>query len=276
MVEFRPDTPGHVTLLREGQAVGQVRWSIHALSWGRERVKVALVEVLDSPKELTADLWDYLRYLWQKDAVAAFCQDGTLTWFSRALEQSWQQAGAPMDLAPEVRYRDLALAELDRELFTHFIRRQEVTDCWRREGEGWVIRPDPFVDDWSEEDYQFLVRCLKDTLTQGGFVYGAFVEGQLKGFVAVTAGLFGGENQYLDLASIHVSQDLRGKGIGKTLFRAAAGWARAQGAKKLYISAHSAVESQAFYAAMGCVDAQLPDPRHMEAEPFDRQLEFVL
>lgn len=276
MVEFQPDGPGHVTLVREGQKVGQVRWSIRTLSWGRERVKVALVEALESPDALLPDLWDYLRYLWQKDAVAAVCQDGTLTWFSRALEQSWQGAGSPMGLRAEVQYRDLTLNELDRDLFAHFIRRQEVNDCWRREGEGWVIRPDPFVDDWSEEDFQFLVRCLKDTLAQGGFVHGAFVDGELKGFVAVAPGLFGGENGYLALESIHVSQDLRGRGMGKALFRAAADWARSQGAKKLYLSAHSAVESQAFYAKMGCVDAQLPDPKHVEAEPFDRQLEFVL
>ena len=30
-------------------------------------------------------------------------------------------------------------------------------------------------------------------------------------------------------------------------------WAKQKGAKKLYISAHSAVESQAFYKSMGCV-----------------------
>lgn len=173
-------------------------------------------------------------------------------------------------------YRALHREELDRRLFAQFIRRQEVTDCWRREGAGWVIRPDPFVDDWSEEDYQFLLRCLQDTIAQGGFVYGAFVDGVLKGFVAVTAGLFGGAHRYMDLASIHISQDLRGQGLGRALFQAAADWARSQGAGKLYISAHSAVESQAFYARMGCVDAQLPDPRHTQAEPFDRQLEFKL
>lgn len=173
-------------------------------------------------------------------------------------------------------YRALRQDELDRRLFAQFIRRQEVTDCWRREGESWVIRPDPFVDDWSEEDYQFLLRCLQDTIAQGGFVCGAFVDNVLKGFVAVTAGLFGGAHRYMDLASIHISQDLRGQGLGRALFQAAADWARSQGAGKLYISAHSAVESQAFYARMGCVDAQLPDPRHTKAEPFDRQLEFKL
>ncbi len=53
-------------------------------------------------------------------------------------------------------------------------------------------------------------------------------------------------------------------------------WAKKKGGKKLYISAHSAVETQAFYQMMGCVDAEEYDPHHVEAEPFDRQLECIL
>ena len=89
-------------------------------------------------------------------------------------------------------------------------------------------------------------------------------------------GFFGGENRYLDLTSIHVSEDLRRGGVGKHLFLAAAAWAREQGARKLYISAHSAVESQAFYRSLGCVDAAKVNPAHVEAEPFDCQLEYLL
>lgn len=173
-------------------------------------------------------------------------------------------------------YRPLQAGELTRSLFCGFIRRQEVHDCWRRAGEGWVIRPDPFVDDWSEEDYQVLLDCLRQTVQTGGLVYGGFVADTLKGFVAVTPELFGGAQRYMDLAAIHVSADCRGMGMGRALFQAAAQWAQEHGAGKLYISAHSAVETQAFYAKMGCVDAQRPDPRHTAAEPFDRQLELAL
>ena len=175
-----------------------------------------------------------------------------------------------------IQYRDLSPGELSPELFAAFVRRQVVTDCWRREGEEWVIRKAPFIDDWSAEDIQTLVSCLRNTLNTGGLVRAAFLGGALKGFVSVEPTLFGGEHRYLDLSSIHVSQELRGSGTGRALFSAAAGWARARGAKKLYISAHSAVETQAFYRGLGCVDAQLPDPRHMEAEPFDCQLEYTL
>ena len=172
--------------------------------------------------------------------------------------------------------RDLSPGELSPELFAAFVRRQVVTDCWRREGEEWVIRKTPFIDDWSAEDIQTLVSCLRNTLNTGGLVRAAFLGGALKGFVSVEPTLFGGEHRYLDLSSIHVSQELRGSGTGRALFSAAADWARARGAKKLYISAHSAVETQAFYRGLGCVDAQLPDPHHMEAEPFDCQLEYTL
>ena len=65
-------------------------------------------------------------------------------------------------------------------------------------------------------------------------------------------------------------------GIGKALFLAAEDWARARGGRKLYISAHSAVESQAFYKAMGCVEAEKYHQGHVEAEPYDCQLECEL
>lgn len=172
-----------------------------------------------------------------------------------------------------IEYREIRGEELDRSLFASFIRRQVVVQCWRREEGRWVIRDDPFIDDWSEEDYQFLTACLKNTIASGGLVYGAFCGGMLKGFVSVEPGLFGGENRYLDLSSIHVSQDMRGQGIGSELFAAARDWARAHGGRKLYISAHSAVESQAFYRSRGCVEAREYSARHTQAEPFDCQLE---
>ena len=173
-------------------------------------------------------------------------------------------------------YRILQEEEIDRDLFRAFIRRQNVTKCWRKEEGAWVIKDAPFVDDWTEEDYQILVSCLKNTAATGGFVYGAFCGGVLKGFVSVEPGLLGREQEYMDLSSIHISEDVRGQGIGKRLFLAAKDWAREKGAGKLYISAHSAVESQAFYRAMGCVEALEYQQAHVEKEPFDCQLECRL
>ena len=175
-----------------------------------------------------------------------------------------------------IEYRELSENEICTELFANFIRRQQVTRCWRKEKGTWVIKDAPFVDDWGQEEYKVLVSCLKNTVNTGGFVCGVFADGVLKGFASVESELFGESSRYLDLTSIHVSADMRGKGLGTGLFTRACRWARLHGAKKLYISAHSAVETQAFYRAMGCTEAQEYCKKHSEAEPFDCQLERLL
>lgn len=173
-------------------------------------------------------------------------------------------------------YRPLREEEICRALFAAFVRRQEVTHCWRKVDGVWCIRPAAFVDDWSEQDYAVLVRCLRGTCRTGGLVLGAFEDGTLKGFASVEAKPLGSRGQYRDLTSLHVSQDRRGRGIGRALFERAQAWAAARGGEKLYISAHSAVESQAFYRAMGCVEAREYDPGHAAAEPCDCQLECTV
>ena len=109
-------------------------------------------------------------------------------------------------------YRALCLDEINPALFAGFIRRQVVTKCWRREENQWVIRDDPFIDDWSEADYAFLVQCLQNTLATGGVVLGAFADGALKGFASVEGAPLGEKQNYLDLSSLHVSEDKRPAG----------------------------------------------------------------
>lgn len=272
MIELKRTGEGEVTLLLDGQRAGGAAWRMSTLRWGREAARVARLTQLDCAPGDRAALWAYLEFLWEPMAVAAArLPEGGLLWFHRALERSFQNTPGPV-----AEYRELEPEELGLPLFSSFDRRQEVTKCWRRAAGEWVIRDDPFVDDWSEADYRTLVDCLKDTLSRGGLVHAAFVDGRLKGFAAVLPELFGGEHRYMDLASLHVSRELRGQGVGAALFRDAAEWAKAHGAGKLYISAHSAVESQEFYKKMGCVDAALPHRGHVEQEPFDRQLELTL
>ena len=175
-----------------------------------------------------------------------------------------------------IEYRMPHVNEINRELFRHFKRHQAVTKCWRKISGVWCIKDIAFTDEWTERDYAFLVSCLKNTVQTGGMVSGAFFLEQLKGFVSVESALFGRNKEYLDLSSIHASEDMRGRGIGRELFRIAKNWAKQHGAKKLYISAHSAVESQAFYRAMGCVEAQEYNPEHVAKEPCDCQLECTV
>ena len=176
-----------------------------------------------------------------------------------------------------IQYRALGRAELAPRLFAAFDRRQEVVNCYRRGADGtWCVRPDPFLDDWSAEDYRFLTECLIRTLERGGAVFGAFVCGALKGFCSVEAPPLGSRGQYRDLTFLHVSRELRGQGIGRELFHLACEQARIRGAQKLYLSAHSAEETQAFYRAMGCVEAAWYHPKLVALEPCDCQMEFLL
>lgn len=175
-----------------------------------------------------------------------------------------------------IEIRKVVENELIPALFADFIRHIVVVKCRRKTDDGWTVVDDPFVDDWSEEEYQFLVQCLTNTIRTGGVVLGAFCNGVLKGFASVEAEMFGGENRYLDLTSLHVSEDMRGLGIGSRLFEAAKAWAADHGALKLHISSHSAIETQVFYARMGCVEAVEYRQAHVEAEPFDCQLECPL
>ncbi|TLG73012.1 GNAT family N-acetyltransferase [Culicoidibacter larvae] len=161
-------------------------------------------------------------------------------------------------------------------LFSNFIRHQQVEAAWRKVEGRWQVMPVVFVDDWNSNDYRVLVEHLKNTLLTGGMVYGAFADGVLKGFASIEANPLGSKREYRDLTSLHVSEDMRGYGVGRRLFAMAAAWAKVQGAAKLYISAHSAVETQAFYKAMGCVEAAEYNRQHVEAEPFDCQLEYVI
>lgn len=173
-------------------------------------------------------------------------------------------------------YRIIEKAQLELALFQDFDRRQTVNQCLRRVRGEWIVTEDPFLDQWSREDYEFLVSCLRNTVDQGGAVYGAFIDGKLKGFASVEGKPFGSLGQYRDLTALHVSQEQRGKGIGKKLLILAAEWARTQGAKKLYISAHSALETQRFYESQGCVDALEISQEHVDLEPYDRQMELDL
>lgn len=197
----------------------------------------------------------------------------------KSSENSGRTAGPHSDRRrADARAKILPLSEneIERGLFATFSRRQEVKKCLRNVGGNWTETEEPFIDDWSEEDYTFLAECLRRTVRLGGIVFGAFIGGALKGFASVEAKPCGKAGDCRELTSIHVSEELRGRGIGRELFVCAKEWAKAQGAKKLYISSHPAVESQAFYAAMHCTDARESDEERAARGPFDRRLECTL
>ncbi len=175
-----------------------------------------------------------------------------------------------------VTYAPLTAEQFTPRSLDGFIRRQHVTRCWRRVDGALVLCPAEYIDDWTlEERHQFALEILT-TLRDGGAAFGAFSGGSVVGFAAVAGQRLGSRKQYADLSLFYVSEPFRGRGIGKKLFRISCGTARGMGAERLYISAHSAQEVIAAYRALGCVEAEEPDPHHAAAEPCDVQMERLL
>lgn len=175
-----------------------------------------------------------------------------------------------------ITYKKLSSDTISCNLLNDFNRYQEVKRCWRKENKQWVLKDIPFIDDWNPAEKHDVTMELLDCVNNNGFVFGAFLENKLIGFASLAANFFGHNNEYLEMPVIYVSSEHRGKGIGKTLFSLIVKSAISLGAKKIYISAHSAEESQAFYRAIGCVEAEEINQASVEKEPCDCQLEFVI
>jgi len=157
-----------------------------------------------------------------------------------------------------------------------FIRRQEVRECWRKVDGQWKLLPIAYVEDWDLEARRVRAERILRGIRSGGVAYGAWRQGSIVGFARLALPAFGSENQYIDLAQLHVSEPFRRLGIGGKLFRLACQGARELGASRLYISAHSAKESAAAYRKYGCVEAEEINQSLAEKEPCDMQLEFRL
>lgn len=177
-------------------------------------------------------------------------------------------------LPPEIRV--LRMDELQSPLFNHFNRHQEVTECWRKENGKWLLKPIAFVEEWDLSKLDVFYAELRETILQGGTVFAAFVDNSLIGFAAVESKMFGHAHKYVQMTELHVSYEWRGCGIGRKLFGEICRQARIYGAERLYISGHSSKESQAFYHALGCVEAVEYNNEIWVAEPCDCQLEYDL
>jgi ribosomal protein S18 acetylase RimI-like enzyme len=183
-----------------------------------------------------------------------------------------------MSINPDlIVYKRLILSDLSPDMLTHFIRRQEVKKTWRKINNEWVLIDNPFVADWDENFRKELItEDFPQAINSGGTVFAAFYGDKLIAFFAVDGNLLGSLKQYAWLVYAHVSADFRHLGVGRKLFMLSAEFAQTIKAKKMYISALSSEETQAFYRAMGCTDAKEIIPELFEAEPFDVHLVFNL
>lgn len=176
---------------------------------------------------------------------------------------------------------EIAYARLNHSNFTAhsldtFVRHQVVTRCWRKVEGAWRLVPISLVEDWSPETCREIAADVAAHMEKDQTAIGAFVGDTLVGFITLSHTLFGTGAKYAELVCFQVSEPYRGRGIGKALFRRICGEARRIGAEKLYISAHSAMETQAAYRALGCVPTGEINWDIAREEPFDVQLEHTL
>ena len=71
-------------------------------------------------------------------------------------------------------YINIEEKDITCELFTHFNRHQVVTKCWRKIDGKWCIKNIEFVEEWGQTEFEFLVKCLKNTVKTGGLDFFAF------------------------------------------------------------------------------------------------------
>lgn len=158
----------------------------------------------------------------------------------------------------------------------NFILKQCVTNCWRKINGEYKLVPVSYTDKWNLTDCKKMAQKIVSELNCGSTALAAVLGNSVLGFALLSNFLFGSKKQYIDLTEFYVTEPHRRNGIGKILFEKICLEAKRLGAKKLYISAHSAKESIAAYKKYGCVLAEEPDTAHTDKEPFDLQLEYKL
>ena len=157
-----------------------------------------------------------------------------------------------------------------------FIVRQRVTHCWRKVDGGYKLVPVRYTEEWKLSERRVKARSVISAVKRGAAAFAAIAENAVVGFALVSNDLFGSEAQFAELVEFYVSEPFRRRGIGRRLFEFACRQAKEFGAKKLYVSAHSAKESAAAYQKYGFVFTQEPDAGHIDKEPCDLQLEYDL
>lgn len=166
----------------------------------------------------------------------------------------------------EIHYEIVTAENLPVNGLDAFVRTQPVRRVWRRMDGHYQITEHPFTDDWPPERKRKKAAELRsDALT----VFGAFDGETLIGFAGIRNQPVGNR---LILDTMHVSQPYRRSGIGRALFRQTEAEAIRRKAGELYISAESAVETVAFYQAMGAEFTDAAIPEMVEAEPLDVQM----
>ena len=179
-------------------------------------------------------------------------------------------------MSAEIHYQRLNADIFTGHSLDGFVRRQTVTECWRKIDNGWKLVPNVYEENWSQVECREIAEDVVHHINLDQTGFGAFDGERIIGFATVSHRIFGAAARYVQLVCFQISEEYRRQGIGRKLFSLACEEARRLGAEKLYISAHSSKESQAAYRALGCTPAEEVNEGLAAAEPFDVQMEYRL
>jgi len=160
----------------------------------------------------------------------------------------------------------LSQENMNKNSLDDYCRTQSVESVYRLIDREYQLIKDEATMDWSLEKKRAIA---KELLSTKYIAYGAIEEGKIVGFISVESQLRG---ERLVLEMMQVSQEYRGQGLGKKLFKIAKTKAKEMGARQVYVSACSSEETIAFYKAMGCKVTDNPIISIAKSEPMDLQM----
>ncbi len=166
--------------------------------------------------------------------------------------------------------------EITKDIWRRFIRDSHVSGRYVRKEGRWTVDEENTDIHWTDSDYAKVQRNLLRTIDLGGTVFGYFKGDRMLGVASVEGRKLGPEKNYAALSCMYVTEDARRKGIGRELFESAKQAAGQLGAEYLYVSAPNCEDTQAFYKAMGCVEAAWYCDELAEKHPDDCKLEIRL
>jgi len=173
--------------------------------------------------------------------------------------------------------KELSPNDINENSLDIFERYQKVDRGWVYKDTSWVLTDLNYEVDWDKTKKDNLIKYFQELLqTSKGHIFGAFINNYVIGFSVLLNRKIGSEGQYIQLKYLHLSKNYRHKGIGKKLFQLCVEKTKEIGGSKIYISANDSEATQNFYLGIGCKDAEEIDLESAKAEPYDRQMEYIV
>lgn len=161
------------------------------------------------------------------------------------------------------------IAEIDRS--------ERITQQYRQHGEFLeLIDVDIDAPRWGEPGEAAIEQRIDEwtrLVELGGVPIGAFDRERFIGIAVYVGGSPDGPAQ---LAVLYVTKPWRRHGVGRDLLNEVVRFARAEGARRLYVSATPTRATVDFYTSQGFKPVGTPDARLFALEPDDIHMEYAL